>query len=361
METTLDEIQPTLRLPQTANTRFLIRSVVFLGILLGLFAWLRGPVVEGFHANPPLNGTIVGILVVGTAFTLFALIRTLTASRAIARAEGLVASSGTGTKPKQETTQLVVSGMPGELATFLETVHKVVHQGEASTTLPYLLDSLATREEDRRAFVRFLTNSAILLGLIGTFYGLLLTIGGVTEVLSGLSDQGSDDTHAILSNLRERLSTPLHGMALAFSSSLFGLSTSLILAFLELQLFHAQSDVHARMETLVVSTLVPFWQAAVSPQPMRDSGPAHPDYLHALLEQTGERLEAVTRSLESLPSREQESIRIVESNALLAERIATLTSNLERLERDRTEELRSELRLMTRALTQGEYRRAPET
>ena len=52
--------------------------------------------------------------------------------------------------------------------------------------LPYLLDSLATRGDDQRALVRYLVGALVLLEAIGTFYGLLLTIAGVRDVIGGL-------------------------------------------------------------------------------------------------------------------------------------------------------------------------------
>jgi hypothetical protein len=74
-------------------------------------------------------------------------------------------------------------------AIFYNKVHRVISHGDAAATLPYLLDSLATRGDDQRALVRYLVGALVLLGLIGTFYGLLLTIAGVRDVISGLSDR----------------------------------------------------------------------------------------------------------------------------------------------------------------------------
>jgi hypothetical protein len=213
-----------------------------------------------------------------------------------------------------------------------------------------MLDSVAARAEDRRAFVRYLTSALVLLGLIGTFYGLLVTIGGVRDVLGGLSASENGDTVAMLLNLKQRLAAPLDGMAIAFSSSLFGLLASLILAFLELQLFHAQNDLHARLETLVVSDLLPLWQQ--SPRgPSSDGEPATPAYLGALLNVTGERLETLVGLLESQHRDDGGSARLAEQVASLGERIESLRETLEGVERDRTGALSNELRVIARTLS----------
>ena len=147
---------------------------------------------------------------------------------------------------------------------FLHKVHRVIGHGDATATLPYLLDSLATRGDDQRALVRYLVGALVLLGLIGTFYGLLLTIAGVRDVIGGLSTEKAADTMTLIANFKDRLAAPLGGMGTSFSASLFGLLGALALGFLELQLFHAQNDHHAQLEALVVSDLVPLWQPVVT-------------------------------------------------------------------------------------------------
>ena len=147
-----------------------------------------------------------------------------------------------------------------------------------------------------------------------------------------------------------RLSAPLDGMGIAFSSSLFGLLASLILAFLELQLFHAQNNLHARLETLVVSDLVPLWQRPAHGSATADN--ATPAYLTALLGVTGERLEAIVGLLEQQLQANEGQSRLAVQLAGLGERIDSLRDTLESLERDRTGALSNELRVIARTLSQ---------
>ena len=61
-------------------------------------------------------------------------------------------------------------------------------------------------------------------------------------------DVGSGDSSLIFEDLKTGLEAPLTGMGTAFSSSLFGLSGSLILGFLDLQSGHAQNRFYNNLE-----------------------------------------------------------------------------------------------------------------
>lgn len=341
--------------------RYLLRSVIFLLVLVGLGALIRGPLVDGFLANPILNGTILGILAFGIAYTFRCLWQAYADSRAATRATVLADEVHSGKRPLKHANEVLLSIGQSTLGEFLQTVHRILRHGETSATLPYLLDSVATRGEDRRALVRYLTGALILLGLIGTFYGLLVTIGGVREVLGSLSAEPGTDTLALLADLRERLAVPLEGMGIAFSSSLFGLLASLVLAFLELQLFHAQNNLQTRLEILVVSDLVPLWGATGHAAGGGPEAPATPRYLTALLEATADRLDRAAGLMESQNSHDGGATRLSEQLAGLGARLESLRETLEALERDRTADLRHELRLMTRALAQDKSPHASET
>ena len=86
---------------------------------------------------------------------------------------------------------------------------------------------------------RYLVGLLVFLGLLGTFWGLLKTIGSVGNVISGL---GIDDANVagFFNSLKDGLNAPLQGMSIAFSSSLLGLAGSLILGFIDLNLGQAQ-------------------------------------------------------------------------------------------------------------------------
>ena len=113
------------------------------------------------------------------------------------------------------------------------------HANINTTTLTDLLDLVSIKIEDERDSVRYITNTLIFLGLLGTFWGLILTVGGFAELLMGLD---FDDAN-VLHNMQMGLSRPLNGMATAFTSSLLGLAGSLVVGFLGLQLQFAQNTI----------------------------------------------------------------------------------------------------------------------
>lgn len=353
---------PPLTEATKLHSRFLIRALLFLFALIALASYRWQTLYAAFLTNPFLNSLILGLVAFGVGFSLISMVRTWSEARNTRRAEDLVNRAGTRSTEIEDTEQLLRSTVSAPIGTFIQRVRRVVLQGDGSATLPYLLDSLAARGEDRRALVRFLAGTLVLLGLIGTFYGLLLTIGGVRDVLGGIAAEGSNEVTALLNQLRERLETPLGGMALAFSSSLFGLTSSLVLAFLELQLFHAQNDVHARVESLVVTLLLPFWQQQRRSQVNQIQSPAAtPPYAAALLENTLEHLEQTAASLREQRQWQQEQFATL-GHALehLARAMEQLGTKIETQQNEHIEALRNEARIMTRLLARQENSDAPQ-
>src|SRR6202008_3670126 len=116
-----------------------------------------------------------------------------------------------------------------------------------------LLDSIANRLDEARDMSRYMTSLLIFLGLLGTFWGLIETVGSVGKVIDGLKVGG--DAGAIFDSLKEGLAAPLGGMGISFSSSLFGLAGSLILGFLDLQTSQAQNRFYIEVEDWLSTTV----------------------------------------------------------------------------------------------------------
>ena len=129
----------------------------------------------------------------------------------------------------------------------LHSVAMLLHSNPGKLTengLRGILDMILVRMEDEREPIRYVTNTLVFLGLLGTFWGLILTIGGFAELIGNLNF--NDDT--VLETMRAGLSQPLGGMATAFTSSLLGLGGSLIVGFLGLQVQLAQSAIFRKLE-----------------------------------------------------------------------------------------------------------------
>ena len=131
----------------------------------------------------------------------------------------------------------------------------------------------------------------IFLGLLGTFWGLLETVGSIKNVIGNLS-VSSGDISTTFNNLKSGLEAPLSGMGTAFSSSLFGLSGSLILGFLDLQASQSQNRFYNDLEEWL-SSLTRLSSGALT----TEGDQSVPAYLQALLEQTAENLGSLQRTL----------------------------------------------------------------
>lgn len=74
-------------------------------------------------------------------------------------------------------------------------------------------------------FIRASTGLLIILGLVGTFYGLTKSIGQLVSLISGDFAGASEVTESLMQGLTEALS----GMSVAFTTSLFGITAAIIM------------------------------------------------------------------------------------------------------------------------------------
>lgn len=109
-------------------------------------------------------------------------------------------------------------------------------------TLSGMMDMVANRFEDARESIHYITNILIFLGLLGTFWGLVTTLGSFSELISGLT---MDDN--VMTSLQQGLSAPLSGIATAFTSSLLGLGASLIMSFLSHMVGRAHNAIYTEL------------------------------------------------------------------------------------------------------------------
>lgn len=123
------------------------------------------------------------------------------------------------------------------------------------STMATMLDMILMRMEDSRESVRYITNTLVFLGLLGTFWGLIMTVGGFAELIGGLNF----DDESVLNAMQSGLAQPLAGMSTAFTSSLMGLAGSLTVGFLGLQMQMAQNTIFNELEDYLASrTRVPM-------------------------------------------------------------------------------------------------------
>lgn len=201
----------------------------YLAVIALICVLLYVPLREAFMANWGFNAGIVAVFLVGVLINFR---QVITLNREINWIR-VFRTGQTGLSVTEEPRLLK------PLAKHLSTRRRDRFRLSA-LALRTVLDGIRERLDEAREISRYLIATLIFLGLLGTFWGLLGTIGAVAQVINGL-EVGSTDFAAVFNELKQGLQRPLEGMGTAFSSSLFGLGGSLALGFLDLQAGHAQN------------------------------------------------------------------------------------------------------------------------
>lgn len=213
--------------------------VIFLILVGFVAAILFRQAQTAFSSNPGLNGLILLVLAIGV-FLIFSQVLRL---RPEVRWFNAFMAAGSADKAGRE---------PTLLAPMCALIGERRSRTISAAAFRSILDSVASRLDEMREINRYLIGLLVFLGLLGTFWGLLGTVGSISTVIKSL-DAGTGDTADLLTTLKEGLSTPLSGMSTAFSSSLFGLSGSLVLGFLDLQAGRAQNRFYNELENWLSS------------------------------------------------------------------------------------------------------------
>lgn len=294
----------------TRPRRYLVRMAIFLVIVLAFVGALHQALLPAFMANAVLNGIIVGVFLVGVVFIFQNVIR-------IGPEVAWVKNYR-----QQEPGAAQQERPPRLLSTMATMLGDRGHRVSLSAiSMRSLLDTIGSRLDESREISRYIIGLLVFLGLLGTFWGLLQTVGAIGDVIESLEVASSADLGGMFDDLKAGLERPVAGMGTAFSSSLFGLAGSLALGFLELQAGQAQNRFYNDLEE---------WLSSVtrlsSASAMGGDGDQHvPAYIQALLEQTADSLEALQRTI----VRGEEGRLAANTNLMaLTERLTTLTDQM---------------------------------
>ena len=220
----------------TNPRHYLFLTFIYLLVVVGVCALLATPLKAAFMANWGFNLLILAALCVGIGINVFQILRL---------------------EPEINWIKKFRTGDPGistvapptllsPLAKHLEEIHRDRFRLSAGS-LSTVLDGIRGHLDEAREISKYMIGLLVFLGLLGTFWGLLQTIGTVGQVISGL-EVGTGDYAQLFDRLKQGLENPLQGMGTAFSSSLFGLGGSLVLGFIDIQAGHAQNRFFNEME-----------------------------------------------------------------------------------------------------------------
>lgn len=293
----------------TRPTAARLTMTIFTVTLLALCVLVHQGLVRAFISNPYFNAAILVTLTFGIVASYRQIMRIDRSVKWIHSFKGSQA-------------------LPSDPPFLLVPLASVLQKSDAmpfigATSLRAMLDGVFTRVDESRDLSRYLMNVLILLGLLGTFWGLLETVSGIGAVIGGLS-VGEGDIKAVFNGFKSGLERPLLGMGVSFSASLFGLASSLILGFLDLQTGRAQNHFCSELEewlgrrsAIAEEIAQPYgtFNAAVPPA----------NYQEALVVTLSEQLERLQKTM-----RQQHENQIAEQGHLrsLAEAVAALNDNV---------------------------------
>jgi len=229
---------------QGSLNQYLIRVFVFLIVILAITVFVYPVLQSAFLSNIYINLIIILSLLFGLGFCIYNL----------SQLQSNYASLASFNIHKSPQT---LSNKPGALQNLIhELSENDEHHTFRSSKVDKILENIDMSLSGIRETSRYLVGLLVFLGLLGTFWGLLKTIGSVGNVIGGL---GIDDTNVagFFNSLKEGLTAPLQGMSVAFSSSLLGLAGSLILGFVDLQLGQSQIKFSQFAEKIILGNSSP--------------------------------------------------------------------------------------------------------
>ncbi len=207
--------------------KYIIRIIIFIFFLLGITFSNINYLKTVFLYNKELNSSILLLFLLGTFFCLRNIFQI---------------------KKEQERLYNLLNGKitslkftPLLLKDILDELNKKEDMILEERKAIILFERIATKMDFDKEVNKYLVVVLVFLGLLGTFWGLLITIEAVGKTIGELSIE-EDNVLLTFLSLKEALKAPLSGMGTAFATSLFGLAASLSLGFLDLQLTKAQND-----------------------------------------------------------------------------------------------------------------------
>src|ERR1039458_5369335 len=159
---------------------FLVRMLVFLVLCALVMVVLNKQIILAFFANPGLNALIGLVLLIGTILSFRQVIRLYPEVAWVNNFR--IADPGIAVERQRPRLLAPMAAILGGERTGRMTI--------TQQTMRPLLDSIATRLCAARDLSRYMTGLLVFLGLLGTFWGLIETVGSVGKGIDRLDSRG---------------------------------------------------------------------------------------------------------------------------------------------------------------------------
>ena len=213
----------------------LLKMVVIMAVLLGLGIYAHEFVIDGIKAKMALNLSIFAIFGVaaGIAFR-----NVLSLRNEVVALHALQVDYGERAKRPRDpyARPAVVFHEPELLGQGYRLIAEELGKQDTleigADTVQTLLHDVDQRINDRKSTILYFSGLMVFLGLLGAFMGLMKTVHSVSDLIGAMDLSGSAGADSF-GKMIEGMKAPLNGMSVGFSSSLFGLMTSMVLGALE--------------------------------------------------------------------------------------------------------------------------------
>lgn len=171
-------------------------------------------------------------------------------------------------------------------------------------TMQSLVHGVEQRLAEERSLVLYLSGLLVFMGLIGAFIGLMQMVSSVGTIVGSLGGGGGAD---MFTRLIGDLQGPLKGMSVGFSSSLFGLTGSLILGLMARLSNHAAMVLKVEFEGWLAN-VAQIEEDGDQPQTAANIAP-----VAAAIGMDGEKAKLANRALESMAKSMSRSVELLET------------------------------------------------
>ena len=226
----------------SSPNKYAFRMILLLIIVVIISYLLYEPLRDAFEGNREINGLIIFTFLVGVLLSFrhtFRLNKERNWLQFVKKNDIFLPDNYKTSKIKPELLAPIA-------ALLLEKKNE--NTSLTANSLSTILGGVSSRLDENRDIIRYIIGLLVFLGLLGTFWGLLQTISSVSSVIQSLEISVNENNANFFDKIIKGLNAPMEGMSTAFSSSLFGLGTSLILGFLDLQVSQANNRFFNELE-----------------------------------------------------------------------------------------------------------------
>lgn len=249
-----------------------------------------------FMATVIFSTSILGLLVVGTLYQ-------------IVSGYGIMMLGGTfGALAYKKTgyefyIKSIDSLLPANIAHMLITRKSQQQMLFTQDESRNIIDWLDSKFRKQKSYINFFINTSMLIGLLGTFVGLVEAIDNMGQIILGLN--GDIDIKQIMQDF----SGPLSGMAIGFGASLFGVVSAVILGINGYILFRSQDTLISGVEDWLKNRIIDIAPEALG-QATTGSTVALPEQRRSFIDLFLEQMTSFTQEVSKL-TRSNENFHVM--------------------------------------------------